>query len=202
MFSVDFFLQIRRLLPPWLRQARMLAWLWSLLKSLAELYGTSSTLNAVRYPNCPPLPAPSLLAFREHINLRLSFTGQTLVLERLLNLYYYSLFDPAVGPANPGYKIWIDDVVSDLQFIFLFLNYENQPIPLYRCSEYPVPPPAPANGNAGTPGPQYLSLLAEYASETDFIVWVPASLVFDELEMRTLINLYKMAGAKYQFLTY
>jgi hypothetical protein len=42
----------------------------------------------------------------------------------------------------------------------------------------------------------------EYDLVDDFIVWVPTGLVFDENEMKAVVNLYKYAGLNYSIQIY
>ena len=132
----------------------------------------------------------------------MTFDGRTIQLERLLNLYYYSHFDPGEDVGNAGYRIWIEDEISDVPTVFLYLHSENQPLWTYLHDEIPPAPPPPPGGGEDTEGPVYLYTNQEYYGAFDFVVWVPASLIFDETEMRALVDFYKRAGARYAIQTY
>jgi hypothetical protein len=204
LFIVDFILQIRRLLPPLFRKKRWIAWLSSLIKPLIQLYSAPSVLHPVRYPVCLPFPFPSFMALRKHLNLRLSFNGQTIVLERLLNLYYFNNFDSSVPKTNVGYYIYIEDVTNDYEYLFLFLQYEGQPLPTFKKSNYTATPPpnVAVNGSINLAGPQYIYQMSDFYTQEDFIVNVPSWLAYNQLEMESLINTYKLAGTRYKIVTY
>lgn len=204
-YLVDFVLQIYRLLPPLLRREKMVSWLAALVKPLSQLHSSPSIVHPVRYPVCLTIPIPSFLSFRAHVNLSMSFNGQTIVLERLLNLHYFNGFDTYQTKGTQGYWIWIEDLTNDLEYKFVFLKYESQPVPLYLLSDYaPTLPPTapPAEGTQTVAGPQYIFQVSDYYSQYDFVVWVPSWMVVNQPEMRTLIDRYKIAGTRYKIITY
>ena len=112
-------------------------------------------------------------------NFYLSYNGQQVSVEWLLN---------DVWPAAGG-GIYIETVNSTIQPTFLS-NVEDQQPPLYVSN---IEDQQPA---------LYLLNLEDYNTQYDFIVWVPAALVFDQAKMMNLINRYRLAGMRYTTQTY
>ena len=197
IYLIDFYTFIRRVLPPKLRKTKLMAWLWALIKPIAQLHSAPSVLHPIRFPNCLVFESPSFSSFRTHSLLRASINGEVIVLERLLNLYYYAFFDSTQPRGTAGYWIYIKDEDSDIGYPFVYLDVENRPLPVYSVADYTPPLPLPDNGTGSVEGPQYLYQLADYYSPNDFIVSVPQTLPINQLEMETLINRYKLAATKY-----
>lgn len=109
----------------------------------------------------------------------LSYNGQQLSIEWLLN---------DVWPLAGG-GIFIETVNANIQPLF-GSNKEDQQPPIYVSNKEDNMPPL------------FISNLEDYFTQYDFIVWVPATLVFDESKMKTLINRYKLAGKRYTIQTY
>lgn len=162
MFSVNFKNIVNQNLPPKTGTDTPLtkAWLYSLIQPLIELYAIFSS-------------------YRIQALYTLSFTGQVIYLEKLLN----DTFN------NGGTEIFIED--GSLKIApFLFNTAEDaEPFFVYNTAETDEPN-------------TYLYNTAEYTGNLDFIVKVPVALVFDENQMKSLINKYKLAGKNYTIQTY
>lgn len=106
----------------------------------------------------------------------LAHNGQVCKLQAVLN----DTFDPD----NRG--IYIEDApVKDA--LYLYRTAENKPKYLYRTSE----------GQ-----PKYLYRTEETgAGALDFIVFVPAGVVYDEVHLRAVVNQYKLASKKFKIET-
>jgi hypothetical protein len=78
IYDIDFTLAVKRLLPPFLRQVKHIAWLTALVKPLQEkrdeIFGDYYT----------------------EIIKRMKFNGQTIVLEEVLNQFYNLTADPLI----------------------------------------------------------------------------------------------------------
>jgi hypothetical protein len=119
----------------------------------------------------------SFLLFRKSRIYQLTITPQICYLERLLN----DRFD------NDDRRIYIEDTdwfdpwyvyqEDELKPRYMYTEAEDQPVYTYTDAE---------------------------AGETpdDFIVFVPASLVFDNTEMRALLNINKLPGTHYNIQTF
>lgn len=115
--------------------------------------------------------------YRDAKLYQLAITPQVCYMEKMLN----DRFD------NTDRRIYIEDG-QRFDPVYLFLEAENKPLYLYREVEaQPVyiytPGETSENGN-------------------DFIVFVPAGLVYNATEMRALINQYKLAGKRYAIQTF
>lgn len=198
IYLIDFWLLIVRLLPPILRQAKTTAWLWAMVKPVVQLHNAPSVLHPVRFPNCINFQSPSFISFKEHAFLNVSFNGQTIVLERLLNLYYYSFFDSTNIKGTAGYWIWIEDANNDLNCPFVFLKNEQNQLPTYSASDFSPAPPLPPNGSNVVAGAQYLYSIQDYLAPQDFIIHIPNALSFINIdELFALLDTYKLASTKY-----
>ena len=107
--------------------------------------------------------------------VELSYNGQTIVLERMLNTKF----------PNPGSLIYIENVDENFDLKFIFQNSEAEaPVYTYLLVE-------------GMP-PSYIFKYSELSGFLyDFIVWVPASLVFNENLMKAWLNRFVIAGSRY-----
>lgn len=124
-------------------------------------------------------------ALRIRLNRQVSFTGQVLLLERLLNLHYYNRFEP--NPTAPYKPIYIVDGPSISPPVVLYLQDEAVPVPLYMQYEAQ---------------PVTLYTQAEGQIVYDFIIMVPSSLVFNPDDMRRMVDRYRYAGTRYTIQTY
>ena len=162
MFNVDFNNIVELLLPPFLRKTKIIAWLKALVKPLIDLYTT-------------------FMAYRQSVIYLLSFTGQVIYLEKLLNDTY-----------NNGTSGIIIVDGNTLDFPYLFNKSEGVvDIYLYNLSE--------------NEDPFYLYNKSEFGTQIDFIVKVPA-LLYSQLQlnnnqglnnMTALITKYKLAGKRF-----
>lgn len=117
------------------------------------------------------------LSFRLVKNYQLMITPQKCYLERLLN----DRFDFSQR------RIYIDDGI-DRPPTYIFMNVELKPKYLYRSTEQ---------------SPVYIYTSGESGDlRDDFIIYVPSSLVFDEIEMSSLTRVYKLAGTKFKIQRY
>jgi hypothetical protein len=154
---------IYRILPPVLRTAFWRAWLRALLYPL----------EAVRQ---------DFATTRERLLRQVSFNGQTIVLERCLNLESYSSWS-AVAP-NP---IYIENLNAPRVVTYLYYTAEEAPVdvPIYFASELEAP--------------LYLYYGSEPAGQAfDFIVHHPAALTADQTKrLEYLVNLYRIAPKRF-----
>lgn len=160
MFSVNFKNIIDQNLPPKTGTDTPItkAWLYSLIQPIIELYAIFSS-------------------YRIQALYTLSFTGQVIYLEKLLN----DTFN------NGGTEIFIEDGGKIAPFIFN--TEENEPDLFIYNTEENEPD-------------FFIYNTEEYPGNIDFIVKVPTALVFDDNHMKSLINKYKLAGKNYTIQTY
>lgn len=113
------------------------------------------------------------LRFRKQKLYELMITPQVCYLEALLN-------DRYDFTARGIY------IVDAIEYPPLYLALDSELDPVYLATD------AEAD-------PVYLPTDGESGSLTDdFIIMVPASVVFNEQEMRSLVNVYKLAGMKFK----
>src|SRR5574343_779038 len=155
MFSVNFKNIVNQNLPPKTGADVPItkAWLYSLIQPIIELYAIFSS-------------------YRIQALYTLSFTGQVIYLEKLLN----DTFN------NGGTEIFIEDGGKIAPFIFN--TEENEPDLFIYNTEENEPD-------------LFIYNTEEYPGNVDFIVKVPTALVFDDNHMKSLINKYKLAGKNY-----
>jgi len=160
MFSVNFKNIIDQNLPPKTGADVPItkSWLYSLIQPLIELYAIFSS-------------------YRIQALYTLSFTGQVIYLEKLLN----DTFN------NGGTEIFIEDGGKIAPFIFN--TEENEPDLFIYNTEENEPD-------------LFIYNTEEYPGNVDFIVKVPTALVCDDNHMKSLINKYKLAGKNYTIQTY
>lgn len=115
--------------------------------------------------------------FRKNKLYELSITSQVCRLEALLNDRY--------DFTNRG--IFIDEGLERPP-LYLYQDAETHPVHLYQDSEI-SPVLLYTDGEGGL-----------YSD--DFIVMVPVSVSFNQIEMRALINRYKLPGMRYSIQTY
>lgn len=119
------------------------------------------------------------LAFRNLVLYRLEITPQVVYLEKLLNDRY----------DDDERRIYILDG-NQYEPKYLFTKAELQPIFLYRKSEVSKPK-------------TYLFTKGEVGQFTyDFVVYVPISIEFDENEMKSLIEGFKLASKFFKIQTF
>lgn len=162
MYNLNFSNLTRQLPPALLRKPKMLAW----LRTLHLL------LNDVNL---------DFTSYIEEKRKEVSFTGQTIVLEKLLNESY-----PAAADG-----IWIDNAGTFHDPGYGYLKAEGQPHPGFGYLK-----------SEGQPHPGFGYLKAEDSGAVNFTVNVPVSVSFDETDMRVLIDKYKAAGMQYIIQTY
>lgn len=149
--------------------------------------------NTIKRLLPPPLRKPKFIAWlyrlffkqrmdkvafdelRAYWDYNLQFNSQTMSLEARLNQQYNLIMG----------SIYIVTQNSANDAVYTFWLNENQPSPfIYFLAE----------GDS----PTYITWLGEgSASAADFIVYVPSGLIFDENEMRAIIDLYRLAGKRY-----
>jgi hypothetical protein len=161
LYQVNWYRLIQQLLPSFLRKPVQQLWLYALLGPLAELHAV-------------------FLAYRTDKLRELSYNGQTINMEAMLNYYW---------PSGGG-GIFIENNPQQLPVVYTYYQVEQQP-PLYIF----------ANGEAAPP--TYIYSDAEYlAGNVDFIIWVPVATVYTEAAMRARVDLYRAAGKRYRIQTY
>jgi len=167
MFNIDFNNIIQLLLPPFLRKIKIIEWLKALVKPLIDLYAI-------------------FFQYRTDTLYSLSFTGQVIYLEKLLNDTYNN--------GSPG--IYITDGSFILKTYLYHKSEGGAKTYLFHKSE-----------NAAK---TYLFHKSEYTITYDFVVMVPAA-IYSILQqnnnqglnkMKALINLYKIAGKRYTIQSY
>lgn len=112
-------------------------------------------------------------AFTSDTDYYLKFNGQIIYLEHILN----DLYD------NISRGIYIEDL-ANVDKIYLRNRVEARP-PFYLYNRAEAQPP------------KYFKNLTEYTSNNRFIVKVPNTVTYVELEMRAIIDKYKQAGVNY-----
>jgi hypothetical protein len=202
IYLINFYTLIIRLLHPDFRQEKMVQWLWSLIKPISQLHSAPSVVHPIRFPNTLIFSSPSFLSFRNYALLKTSLNGQTIVLERLLNLYYYSYFDPSQNKGTPGYWIYITDYTYNISYPFIYLDAENNTLPVYSQQDFLPPPPLLPNASTLLAAPQYIYSLQNYYSPIDFIIHVPIVLPTNLIEFQTLLDQYKLAATKFTIIYY
>jgi hypothetical protein len=172
MFAINFYAQIIMLLPPFLRQPKMIAWLWVLIKPINSLYAT-------------------FVGERDNSIRKLSTTSQTISLEALLNAIFNAGFAPAINNNAIDYTgggIYIQNTPNAVPFQYVFSVQELQP-PLYVYS-------------IGDVNISYLWSFPDYLQQLNFIVFVPALLPCDYILLRQFVDYYKPMGRNYTIQTY
>jgi len=125
---------------------------------------------------CKPLETlfTDFYAFFDKTKYELTFSGQVIYLEHVLN----DQFDPD----DRGIYITDSDLVES---VFIFRQEENnEPTNIFIDSE-------------GEP-PVYLYMNQEYDDDVDFVVNVPASVTFNENELKYWVNKYRIAPMRWK----
>lgn len=119
----------------------------------------------------------AFLLYRKQKLYQLKITPQKVYLERMLN-------DKFGGTVK---NIYIDDG-EDHPPIYLYQEEEAKPVYLYQAAE---------------DKPQWLYTEGEAGElRDDFVVFVPSIIVFDPVEMASVVRQYKLAGIKFKIQTY
>lgn len=169
---VNFYLQIHRLLPPFLRTLPMKRWLWANAKPLQSLHSL-------------------FLGYRNETLDRLQVTTQTYSLEWYLNKVFNASFVPTIAAHSIDYTgggIYIQNNPNQIPISFVWSDLEQQP-PCYVYSE---------NDNDVT----YLYAWQDYWQQVNFIVWVPLSIIINEPMLRAYINRHNALGHSYEIMYY
>lgn len=178
MYNIDFRNIASLLLPPFLRKVKTKDWLFSLLKPLIDIYEL-------------------FIAFRLLTIQKLSFTGQVIYLEKLLNDKY----------DEDDRGIFISEG-TDMEYVYVGNVTENQPVFIGNKAEYTLDDNDVYVDIYDASNAIYIGNKAEFYVQDDFIVNVPQA-IYDELVsghildgMKALINLYKLAGKNYTIIPY
>lgn len=115
------------------------------------------------------------MSFRRDKNYQLTITPQKCYLEQLLRNRWDSTLR----------RIYIDDGIDKPPF-YLYQTAENKPVFI----------------NPVTPVKWLYTTAENFDLVDDFVVYVPMDVVFDESEMRSLLNAYKLAGTKFTIQRY
>lgn len=116
-------------------------------------------------------------SFFDSIKYDLTFNGQVIMLEHLLN----DKFD------NEERRIYIEDAIQIPELLLYNISENNELKYIYNKLES-----KPAT---------YLYNKLEYDNEFDFTVFVPSDISDYLIEMNFLLNKYKLAGTRYQIKT-
>jgi hypothetical protein len=154
--------------------------------------------------------------YREELLYKTRFNSQVIYLEKRLN----DRFD------NINRGIYIDNV-ADKKMDYLYNKSENRS-PVFHYNNYNNSTAYSVNdyaqtavgiykcisnstGNTPDISPTFWTLVhsniyykntSEYWTQIDFIVMVPISVVFNQDEMKSIVNYYKLAGKRYTIQTY
>jgi hypothetical protein len=156
-YIITFWKYCVALLPPRLRRARIQDLLRAFTKAL-------QTVN------------DNFIAFVQQTFYKVSFTGQVVYLEHILNDRY----------DNALRRIYIADGLALPLPPYLYNKVEERPLTIFNKAE-------------GEPTQVYLRNKVEYESENDFIVYVPNDILNPALEksIRSLVRVYKIAGKRF-----
>ena len=113
----------------------------------------------------------SLVSSRNGIQYKLRFNAQVIYLEHFLNDKY--------DDVNRG--IYIEDA-ANTDVVYFYNEIEEKHTDIYNTSET---------------NPLYLVNGAEYGDDVDYIVKVPASVTYTNIDMGNEINSYNLAGKRY-----
>jgi hypothetical protein len=197
MFNINWIVFVRQLVPVALRKLKTFAWLDVLVSQVKALHATFLTyMVAVNYALAHNSQIISLTKF---LNDRFDNVPRRIYIENVNNRsrdyiynkiegkqkrYLYNKWDPAVTYAVGefavlGASVWISTVSNTNQLPY-FGSFDWQ---FYKTKFF-------------------LLNKSEFEGMNDFIIWVPAALVFDVNVMKTYVNFYKYAGKRYTIQTY
>jgi hypothetical protein len=154
MIAIDLFLLLVMNLPPIYRSVDVIDYCKSAIKPI-------DTVKVEFY------------AFYESIKYDMTFNGQVIMLEHLLN----DKFD------NTERRIYIEDTEQKVEVLLYNKVEENEKTYIYNISE--------------SEPKTYIYNKAEFDAQFDFTVFVPSELTGYEIEMNFLLNKYKLAGTRY-----
>lgn len=181
MWTINWIYQLEALIPSFLRKPIRLAWLDLLL------WGLKQTQLA-------------FAAYRGDANRRATYTGQVMVLERMLNLHYYGIdfLFASPGDITAGGHIYIENTAAQMSSNYIWFNSEVQePTYIYfddgNPSEVPLIDQEPL---------LFAYNQVEFFNQIAFKVKVPNALSFDMGDMRARIDKYAIAGFNYTIETY
>jgi hypothetical protein len=190
-YSVDWVTLVQQLLPHWMRQLRMIAWLRLLVGQVRYLHGL-------------------FLIWREGVVFDITHTGQTASLEHWLN----ARFDPvdqrititnlamswtymrrqseagAVPVAYPGWRSSVGYVANDR------VSWGGAIWVATAASTGVTPAPGAAQWSNLQPA-SFLRSDATLWAMPDFVVDLPAALVIDQAALRQLVETYRPASRTY-----
>lgn len=172
MLLINFYTQVIMLLPPFLRQPGMIAWLWAMAKPVSD--------------NAAVFLSDSVMDIQA-----ISTTGQAISLESMLNKLFNAGFAPSILYNTVDYSgggIYIVNTPNAVSFVYLFLSQELQP-PLFIY----------ANSD---PFSTYVWSTPDYLQQLNFIVFIPASLPCDHALIRQVVDYYKPISINYTIQTY
>lgn len=189
---------VQRLLPRWWRRMRMLAWMRVLVSQVAAAH--SVFLNS-----------------RSRVLYDLRINGQTIYLEKALNdrfdeeprrIYIETIEDPSqlylYRKAEEGPPLFLYPKWSAGRFFFVgaFAIHNGAVWECLIAGSGVEPVDGSPSWSFHKDFDTYIRRKGESLQGIDFIVYVPIELVFDEAEMRALIERYRQAGKRYTIETY
>lgn len=144
---------IKQYVPPFLRGDIHLSWIYALLKPVESLYS-------------------DLLSFRSDILDKISYNGQTIVLETLLNRRFDNLN-----------RIRIITESDLMPVNYIYTAGENQPLFIKTLLEG---------------GSTLIFTVGEYMVGFEFVVIVPVGLLTtaEEIRLKSTVNFYRIAGKR------
>lgn len=150
-----------RNLPTKWRKTKHIAWMYCLLKEVELIHS-------------------EFITFIASIRNQLSYNGQIISLEDLLNTFY---------PAASG-NIQIINTITDNVPVFINEAAESS------TSVY-------VNQKDESPSTDiFIFSASEFNVPYDFTIKVPDTLVFDNNQMRALVNKFKLSGKRFNIITY
>lgn len=197
LVDVDWVRLVQLQVPQWMRRKRLVVWLLVCISQVRSLHG-------------------AFMAYRKDALYSLRITGQTTYLEKALN----DRFDFVnrliyIETATDINQFYLRNKMELAPKIYFYNKYN--PDHHYEQGQYatsqghvwktlvdsPANPPGTDPSEWSDEGKQlYLKNKGEGQILYDFIIWVPAALVFDENELRALVAIYKMAGKRYTIMTF
>lgn len=197
LVTLDWEKLVQLQVPLHLRRKRMVVWLLVLISGVRELYA-------------------AFLGYRKASLYSLRITGQTVYLEKALNdRFDFINRGIYIETASPGVAFYLHNKIESAPKIYLYNHYEASHS--YLVGEFaihagrrwkaivanPILAPGMDPSEWIDMGPRlFLRNKAEGLVVQDFIIWVPATLVYNEAELRALVAIYKLAGKRYVIMTY